>query len=85
MRVRGVLLLLLLLAGARTAVAKAKKGPCKPKLSMCQPRGCEKEDTAPALSNILKHNLQPQGSLQTLTFADFRSLQAQVETLFNGK
>ena len=85
MRSGGLILLLFLIVGAGIPVEAAKKPPCQPTISKCPRRGCEKEDTPGALSNILKHNLQPQDSIKTLTFADFQSLQAQVEKLFDGK
>ena len=85
MRSRGLFLLLLLVVSTGIAAAAGKKGSCQPRLSACPQRGCEKEDTPSALSNILKHNLQPQGGLKTLTFTDFQSLQAQVEKLFDNK
>lgn len=83
MRRLGFCLLLLLVFGAGICVA-AKK-PCRPALSNCPKRGCAKPNTPNAISNILKHNLEPKGDLKTLTFADFKSLQSQVENLFAGK
>lgn len=74
--------LLLLLGGAAQA---ADKKPCAKVLSGCPTRGCAKETTADALSNIGKHNLKPKGEVKTLNFKDFEELQAQVEKKFNGK
>lgn len=65
---------------AHAGTAKA----CKPSLSQCPMKGCAK-DAPNALSNILKHGHKLSGEPQTLSFADFESLQSQLEQRFGGK
>lgn len=79
----GALLFLMVASGVGTLVGKSK--PCHPTLATCPVRGCAKEDTPSALTNILKHNLNPVGEMRTLTFEDFAKLQDQVEKQFDGK
>jgi hypothetical protein len=83
MRITRLGLALFLAFGAANASA-AGKNPCHSPLAACPDRGCAKEDTASALSNILKHNLEPTGDATALTFPDFAQLQSDVETLFDG-
>lgn len=84
MRTLGLGLCLSLLIFCGNALAAKKKPPCFKPLSSCPLRGCAKEDAPDSFSNILKHNLEPSGDVKTLTFKDFESLQAQVETKFGG-
>jgi hypothetical protein len=66
-----------------TASGSSKK-PCEPTLDACPERGCAKPDTPSALSNILKHNLEPTGDAIALTFPDFARLQAKAEAKLEG-
>jgi hypothetical protein len=66
---------------AHAGTAKA----CKPSLSQCPMKGCAKDATPNALSNILKHGQTLSGDPQTLTFEDFDALQNQLEQRFGGK
>jgi len=79
-----VTLCLFFMLGCGHAFA-AKKKPCFKPLSSCPLRGCAKDDTPDAFSNISKHNLDPSGEVKTLSFGDFEDLQAQVEKKFDGK
>jgi hypothetical protein len=78
------LVLLLAFGAIPNAFAAGKKPPCYSTLAACPDRGCAKEDSASALSNIRKHNLEPTGEAIPLDFADFAKLQDKVESQFQG-
>jgi hypothetical protein len=61
-----------------------KAAACQPTLERCPLKGCAK-DAPNALTNVIKHGHELSGDPKTLTFADFLSLQQQLEKLFNGK
>ncbi|HYL92289.1 MAG TPA: hypothetical protein VEW69_03935 [Alphaproteobacteria bacterium] len=56
---------------------------CKASLDQCPLQGCAK-DAPSALVNVTKHGHAMSGTPVSLTFADFLSLQQQLDKMFNG-
>ena len=75
--------LFLLSSGLVSASGKAKA--CQPTLEQCPLTGCAKKNTPNALTNIIKHGHKLSGEPRALTFADFASLQQQLDDRFHGK
>jgi uncharacterized protein YgiM (DUF1202 family) len=64
----------------RAARARAKKSePCATSLDQCPLSGCENPESPHGLLNITKRHLLPDGTPETLTFAQLRTLQRSTD------
>jgi len=68
-------------AGRIAAAKRHSSEPCADDLASCPDYGCADPDSDHALLNRFKHNRKPVGSLVSLTFKQFRSLQSRVDHL----
>jgi hypothetical protein len=65
-------------------VAAAQSRACQASLEVCPVSGCAAPGSPNAAMNLAKHHM-PEGSLVTLSFADFASLEQKADDLFGGQ